>query len=94
MIHDARVEVTCDTCSASIDVWPEYVYRNWSGSSGYYDASESAIEAKLEHEGWFIQEGKHYCSADCVPEAIMHSPEETAPKPEAEAANQKPQAGG
>jgi hypothetical protein len=25
---------------------------------------------------------------------ITHSPEETAPKPEAEAANQKPQAGG
>lgn len=66
MIHDAKVEVTCDGkgCGESIEIEPEYVYRNYSGSSGYYDTSDDAIERKLEREGWTVLDGQHYCE-DC-----------------------------
>ena len=67
MINDAIVQVECDRkgCNESIDINPEYKYRDWSGKSGFYDTSDEAIEKKLEHEGWFVANGKHYCSAEC-----------------------------
>jgi hypothetical protein len=69
VIHDARVEVTCDGdgCAVGIEIEPEFCYRDYSGRNGYYDTSDAAIERKLEHEGWFVQDGKHYCE-DCKPE--------------------------
>lgn len=71
MISDVVVPVSCDGkgCGEVVEIEPEYKYYDYSGKSGFYDTSESAIEKKLEHEGWFIQDGKHYCCEDCVPAA-------------------------
>jgi hypothetical protein len=66
MIHDATVEVTCDGCGDSRSIQPDFVYRNTSETSGYYDTSDEAIEAKLEQEDWIVRDGKHYCSESCV----------------------------
>lgn len=68
MIHDARVEITCDgeNCHESIMVQPDYVYTSQSGAGGHYDCRESAIEKKLLREGWGVRDGKHYCE-DCKP---------------------------
>lgn len=65
MIHDAKVEVTCDgrACTESVEIEPEYVYRTMSGSSGHYDCSESAIEDKLPEKGWTVADGKHLCES-------------------------------
>lgn len=65
MIHDPKVEVTCDgkDCRESVEIQPEYVYRNMSGSSGFYDCSDSAIEDKLPKEGWTAADGKHLCES-------------------------------
>lgn len=65
MIHDAKVEVTCDgeKCRESIEVQPDYTYPNYSGKGGSYDTSDSAIERKIEEEGWEVVDGKHYCES-------------------------------
>ena len=70
MIHDAKVEVTCDgsCCHESVEILPPYVYRDYSGTNGYYDTSDRAIVKELTNEGWFIQDDKHYCCAECAPE--------------------------
>jgi hypothetical protein len=69
MIHDAVVRVSCDGdgCSEEIEIQPEFVYRDYSGRSGYYDTSDEAIEKKVAQEGWFAQGDKHYCES-CGPE--------------------------
>lgn len=71
MIHDATVEVSCDgdRCYEHLIIEPEFKYPNYSGKGGSYDTSDSALEEKIEHEGWFVQDGKHYCSEACVPNA-------------------------
>jgi len=69
MIHDAKVEVTCDGkgCYDGVQVEPEFVYSGMSESSGRYDTSDKAIERKLgsEHE-WIVDDGKHYCCVACA----------------------------
>lgn len=74
MIHDAKVEVTCDGehCQESIDIEPSWVYASWNENSGFYDCSESAIEKKLIAEGWDIgKNGTHLCEG-CKEEANGH----------------------
>lgn len=63
MIHDAKVEVTCDHdgCTDNVFIEPDYVYRTMSENSGYYDTSDKAIHEKLEAEGWFVQDDKTFC---------------------------------
>lgn len=73
MIHDATVEVTCDNaqCSETVMVELEYVYQTYSGSSGYYDSSESKIEFELKsYHGWVVAEdgaegSRHFCCSEC-----------------------------
>jgi len=67
MIHDAKVEVTCDSrnCYGSEDIDLEYKYNNYSGDSGYYDSNESDIEDKLKDLDWVVKSGKHFCCKDC-----------------------------
>jgi hypothetical protein len=69
MIHDATVKVTCDGkhCRDSIDIQPDYKYRNMAGNSGYYDCSDEAIVEKLEDAGWVCADDKQYCSDGCAP---------------------------
>lgn len=62
MIHDAKVEVTCDgDCGECLEVEPEYKYTNYSGGGGHYDCSDDALNEKVEREGWTVDEDKHYC---------------------------------
>jgi len=69
MLHDAVIEVTCDRegCHESVFVPMEWVYRNYSESSGYYDHRDAKIEEKLVDEfAWVVQDGKHFCSSFCA----------------------------
>lgn len=64
MIHDARVEVTCDApdCRTS-----EEMELRATAGGGYY-RSDSSIENSLaRHYGWVCRDGKHYCSSECAP---------------------------
>jgi hypothetical protein len=65
MIHDAKVEVTCDgdKCMESIIVEPPFVYRGYSGDSGYYDCSDDAIEKLVIAGGWTVEDGQHFCES-------------------------------
>lgn len=87
MIFDAKVEVTCDSsaCCESIQIEPNFVYHDlfYSGESGYYDTRTSAIENKLKHNGWFLQDDKQYCCAECMIEEYENSPtaERDSPSP-------------
>ena len=64
MIHDAKVEVTCDSegCSQSVVVDLDYVYESYSDRSGRYDDNDASIEESLisKHD-WTVSDGKHYC---------------------------------
>lgn len=64
-IFDAKVEVTCDGehCRESIQIQPDFVYRDYSGKSGHYDTRDSAIEEILVSEGWAVEDGKHLCES-------------------------------
>lgn len=66
MIFDPTIEVTCDVCKDAILIEPSYVYSNRSGSSGYYDCDDAAIEKKLVARGWIIKDDKQFCSEDCA----------------------------
>jgi hypothetical protein len=77
MIHDAMVEVTCDSESCiheSVFVRLEWAYKNMHESSGYYDHRDSTIEEILieENPEWLIKsvngnnKNKHYCSLLCL----------------------------
>jgi hypothetical protein len=63
MIHDATIEVTCDkeNCEASIEIYPEYVYTDYSGNNGHYDCSGSAINKMVAQEGWVVDGDEHFC---------------------------------
>ena len=67
MIHDAKVEVTCDArcCDGSEYVDLHWVYDDYSGFNGHYDSSDSVIEDALEDLDWVISDGKHFCCKDC-----------------------------
>jgi hypothetical protein len=69
VIHDAKVEVTCDGngCMESIEICPDYVYFDYSGNNGGYDTSNDAIEKKLDEFDWVVIDGKHLCES-CQPE--------------------------
>lgn len=62
MICDPQIEVICDECNNSNFITPNYVYNDYSGTTGYYDCRDSSIGKQLESEGWTIpEEGKHVC---------------------------------
>ncbi len=72
-IHDATVEVTCDGphCVESIEIEPEYSYRNQGAGSGHYDTGDEGINRKVLAEGWTYAkmiggEFHHYCEG-CNP---------------------------
>ena len=67
MIHDAKVEVTCDArnCYSSQEIDLEYKYTSYSGRSGYYDCDESEIEKELKSLDWVIAGEHHFCCQDC-----------------------------
>ena len=64
MIHDAKVEVTCDgeRCTESILIDLPYVYTSLSGSGGHYDSKKETINEAVRREGWIVTYGgNHYC---------------------------------
>jgi hypothetical protein len=70
MIHDARMEVTCDhlECEDFISISPPYVYTDFNGDNGYYDTGDSTLNELIEKEGWLVKwtvnSYRHYCE-DC-----------------------------
>ena len=62
MIHDPRVEVTCDGngCTESLEIQPNY---DLSGMNGSYDCSDYAIEKQIKADGWSVEDGNHYCES-------------------------------
>lgn len=74
MIHDAKVEVTCDgeRCRSSVDVDLHMVYPDLSGRGGRYDHDDVKVEKSLvANEGWIVIEGKHFCCPECVPADLV-----------------------
>ena len=67
MLHDAVIEATCDRegCYESVFVPMEWVYRNQSESSGYYDHRDATVEEGLANLEWIVRGGKHFCSLYC-----------------------------
>ena len=67
MIHDAKVEVTCDArcCIGSEYIDLEWKYDNYSGDTGYFDSNENDIEDKLKKLGWVVAGEHHFCCKDC-----------------------------
>lgn len=82
MIHDARIEVTCDGCNgAGVEYDVPYTYMSLNGGGGAYRADDEKIEEWLVDEcDWIVKDGKHYCCESCVPK-----PAKTARKTKAEA---------
>ena len=78
MIHDAKIEVTCDNddCNESVDVSPPYVYRTLRGDDGCYDTSDDTIKRELKSaHGWEVRERYsaryetrtlHFCCEECA----------------------------
>lgn len=67
MIHDAEVEVTCDTegCRDSIRIPLDYKYGGIMHADGRYEFDQQAIEEKLTAAHWVVEAGKHYCGDLC-----------------------------
>lgn len=65
MIHDPKIEVTCDGegCGESIEIQPDYKYLDYSGKNGFYDCSDTAIIKQLERDGWTEKDGKTFCES-------------------------------
>ncbi|MBQ0803106.1 MAG: hypothetical protein KBT76_15375 [Sulfitobacter litoralis] len=64
MRHDPQVEVVCDKCG-DIAFWePQYVYSDWSGTSGHFDTTDSAFSGWCRSEEWSEDGDKTYCP-DC-----------------------------
>ncbi len=68
MIHDAKVEVTCDGkgCQNSIEVSPPFVYENQWGGGGRYDCDDDTIGELAEKEGWNVKDDQQFCES-CEP---------------------------
>lgn len=77
MIHDAKVEVTCDghNCCESIAIELPFVYPSYSGRNGRYDHDPEGVNKRVRKEGWTVIESedgdedhaKHFCEG-CAPE--------------------------
>lgn len=52
MMYDPQCEVICDECGAREWWYPEYVYHDFSGTSGHYDTSSGAYQKWLKSIGW------------------------------------------
>jgi len=68
MINEPTIVVECDRCSETIEVSPEFRYRDYSGENGYYDCSDKAIVRLLKEDGWIGNEDRQYCNVDCKKE--------------------------
>jgi len=69
MIHDAKVEVTCDrdSCWSSVYVYLPFVYPDLSGRNGHYDHSDKTVEKRLSNiDEWVVKDGWHFCSEECA----------------------------
>lgn len=66
MIHDAKVEVTCDgeRCTENVFLEPEYVYQSYNGGGGHYDTRDKSLFKLLVDEGWTVtDEEKTFCES-------------------------------
>ena len=65
MIHDAKVEVTCDgdCCNELIFINLDFVYGGIAHTFGYYDHAADKVERKLRKANWTANGGKHLCES-------------------------------
>lgn len=61
MIHDAKVEVTCDGDRCRSIEWLDMDY----GTQGYH-LSDTEAEKELVQREWIVSDGKHYCDEECA----------------------------
>jgi len=66
MRFDPTVEVICDECGAEVHWSPEYVYNDWSGTSGHYDISDDAFEQWKKSEGWGGDDERDTCDTCAI----------------------------
>jgi len=67
MIHDAKIEITCDgnCCSESIEYDMPFVFSDYSGESGHYASNDADIETFLNDDDWIVDGDKHFCCEEC-----------------------------
>lgn len=65
MRFEPKIEVNCDECGHATDWEPPYVYRDFTGTSGFYDCSDSAFEKWKKSEGWGGVDDNDICD-DCL----------------------------
>jgi hypothetical protein len=67
MIHDAKVEVTCDGkgCRENLFIQLEPFYPTYSGRGGRYDHDDRKTNRGVQAEGWRVGDdgSTHYCWA-------------------------------
>ena len=69
MIHDAKVEITCDgeNCDEFIEVGLSYKYTDYSGENGYYEFDEKNVISEIAGDGWIALWEEHFCE-NCAAE--------------------------
>ena len=74
---DAYIEITCDSCFVTDRLELSYVYHSYSGESGQYDDSDSALQELAEDLDWmWISDTEHYCCPECYDEAEFDNRED------------------
>jgi hypothetical protein len=74
MIHDAKVEVSCDGdgCLESIEIGLPFRFPNYSGKGGRYDHRAEAVHPLIRKEGWRVtgddDDAEHLCPECAGPE--------------------------
>ena len=65
MIHDAKIEITCEHCDNLIEYEMPFVYSDYSGNHGHYSSNDADVESFLEKENWIIGNDNHFCCEEC-----------------------------
>ena len=61
MIHDAKVEVTCDGKNCDQSIFVDLP----AGARNNYIAEDSAIEKDVAAQGWIVRGAAHFCCEEC-----------------------------
>jgi len=68
VIHDPKIEITCDgkNCNEYVEYEMPWVYHTYSGDSGHYGSNEADTESFLVGEEWIVKDKKHFCHEGCA----------------------------
>lgn len=62
MIHDAKVEITCDGKKCKSFIFVDLP----AGARNTYLAHDTQIERDVIDQGWIVRDGMHFCCEECA----------------------------